>query len=194
MHWLEKWRKDHQMSKARFAKRVGVSEALIDILENMNGGITHPQIADAIADYIGATAEQRDSIVHKKHHGTYKPNPRAKRYAFDIEKEKKKEKEKRERKAAERREIVAVNIAGVEQGRYPTLVAAADAHLPCTTTTVSNRAGRKLSPGVNEFMPYGVTFRYADEWDKMPEDKRKEDMRNSVGNRRPYGRQCRKVC
>ena len=192
MHWLEKWRKDHQMSRERLAKQVGVSEQLIWKAENENGFKTHPLIANDIADYIGATAEQRDSIVHKKHHGTYKPNPRAKRYVAAVEK--KKEKEKRERKAAERREIVAVNIAGVEQGRYPTLVAAADAHLPCTTTTVSNRAGRKLSPGVNEFMPYGVTFRYADEWDKMSVDERKEDMRNSEGNRRPCGRQCRKVC
>ena len=193
MHWLEKWRREHQMSKKMLADQVGVSEALIDILENMNGGVTHHEIADAIADYTGATPEQRDSIVHKKHRGTYKPNPRAKNHAAAAAAEASEEEAKRQKKPSVRREIVALDRTGQEQGRYPTLIAAADAHLPCTSTTVANRCGRKLSKRVNEFVPYGVTFRYADEWDMMPDWLRKDDMKKAEGSKRAYGRQNRKV-
>lgn len=190
MHWLEKWRKDHQMSREIFAQQVNVSEELIWILENMEKGVTHPKIADAIADYTGATPQQRDSIVHKKHHGTYKPNPRAKRFdARSIPKRKEKPKIKKQY----RRPVVAVNMAAVEMGRYPSIIAAADAHLPCTATTVTNRCARKLSPSVNEFMPYGVTFRYADEWDMMPERLREDDMKRAEGTKKTCGRQSRKV-
>lgn len=190
MHWLEKWRTEHQMSREMLAKQVGVSERLIWKAENERGFRTHPLIANDIADYTGATPEQRDSIVHEKHRGTYIPGKAGKTKQSEIQPE---ESKPVERKPSVRREIVAVNRAGVEQGRYPTLIAAADAHLPCTATTVANRCGRKLSEKVNEFMPYGVTFRYADEWDLMPDWLKEIDMKNAEGGKRAYGRQSRKV-
>jgi hypothetical protein len=41
------------------------------MLINGHRSITHPKIADALADYIGATAEERDNIVHSGYRGTY---------------------------------------------------------------------------------------------------------------------------
>ena len=79
MHWLEEWRTAHQMSQKTLALQVGVSEQLIWNIENGKGyGFTQPLIANDIADYTGATIAQRDSIVAKKHRGTYVPNPKKK--------------------------------------------------------------------------------------------------------------------
>lgn len=192
MHWLEKWRKDHQMSREIFAQQVNVSEELIWILENMEKGVTHPKIADAIADYTGATPQQRDSIVHKKHHGTYKPNPRAKSW----EKQQKKiavRKKPPESENKQKRPVVALNEAGVIVGKYPSVNAAVEANFPCSQESVRNRCTRRLKPSTNEFMPYGVTFRYADEWDMMPELLREDDMKRAEGTKKTYGRQSRKV-
>lgn len=190
MHWLEKWRKEHQMSREMLAQQVGVSEQVIWMAENQNGFKTHPLIADSIADYTGATSAQRDSIVHEKHHGTYKPNPRAKRYGTGGAQQ---ARPKVQKKLPERRIIVAVNRDCVELGRYPSLVAAAEAHEIGTMQSVADRCKRKLSPRANEFLPRGVTFRYADEWDAMPEWLRKDDMQRAEGMLRPHGRQNRKV-
>ena len=192
MHWLEKWRKDHQMCRETFARQVNVSEELIWILENMEKGVTHPRIADAIADYTGATPQQRDSIVHKKHHGTYKPNPRAKSW----EKQQKKtavRKKTQESENKQKRPVVALNEAGVIVEEYPSVNAAVEANFPCTQESVRNRCARRLKPSTNEFMPYGVTFRYADEWFMMPEWLKKDDMQRALGVRNANGRQNRKV-
>ena len=189
MHWLEKWRTEHQMSRATLAEQAGVSEQLIWKAENENGFKTHPLIANDIADYTGATLEQRDSIVHKKHHGTYVPNPRAKRFKAKATTKKP---EKLRSEKPYRRAVVAVSISGEEKGRYPSIAAAAEA-MSCLPMTVANRCGRKISLRTNEFNPYGVTFRYADEWDLMPDWLKEIDMKNAEGGKRAYGRQSRKV-
>lgn len=76
-HWLAQWRAQYirpdgsrGISRAELARMVrtcdtGCSEKLIEILEL--GGITHPEIADRIARVTGASARQRDSLVHKRH-------------------------------------------------------------------------------------------------------------------------------
>lgn len=187
MHWLEKWRKAHQMSRETLGKQVECSERLIEYAEI--GYPIHPYFADAIADYTGATARQRDSLVHKKHRGTYIPKKKRQEMPLAAAKTA----VKRELKRLPRREVVAVNRAGEEVGRYPTIVAAADAYEPCVQPTVANRCARKLSPSANEFLPYGVTFRYADEWDFMTELQRAEDMERAEGSGKPHGRQHRRA-
>lgn len=191
MHWLEQWRREHQMSKKTLADQVGASEALIDILENQHKGITHPKIADAIADYTGATPQQRDSIVHKKHHGTYKPNPRAKRWEKQQKRISVKEKTP-EPENKQKRPVVALNEVGEIVEKYPSVNAATEANYPCSQETMRKRCKRELAPSTNEFMPYGVTFRYADEWEAMTEVEQIMDMRNARGCKKARGRQCGK--
>ena len=79
MHWLEKFRTEYVkkdgtqgIDRSVFASQVrrrgvGCSAELIFIIEN--GGITHPNIANKIALVAGATAEQRDSMVHEERRG-----------------------------------------------------------------------------------------------------------------------------
>lgn len=86
MNWIGKWCSEycrvggdcdgcHRYCEPRYAltKVAQCSEYLIWMLINERGAITHPKIADALADYIGVTAEERDSIVHPMHRGTYIP-------------------------------------------------------------------------------------------------------------------------
>lgn len=93
MHWLEKWRMDYtgprgrkgctreelaaMVSKRMSDEGISCSPLLIAYLED--GEITHPGIADIIAEVTGATIEQRDSLVHKKHHGTWEPKKKGSR-------------------------------------------------------------------------------------------------------------------
>lgn len=168
MHWLKAWREAHGIEREDFARLVEVSEPLIAILENQNG-ITHPLIADTIADCTGATSAQRDSLVHKKHHGTYKPNPR-----HSAEKLQKRRLKKTT--PANTRAIVALNIAGDIDGIYDSADDAAAAHAPCSVRSVLNRCERKMGEKTDEFYPYFVTFRFLDEWSCMTQDQRDVDM------------------
>ena len=82
--WIEEFRKANgytreQLSRAlgKLAHRRGRHTAcppeLIYMLETIPGTVTHPGIANLIAEATGATPEQRDSIVHKMHRGKWKP-------------------------------------------------------------------------------------------------------------------------
>lgn len=72
MHWITEYRKKMQIGRLRFARAARCSERLIFMLEE-GQGITHPIIANRIAEMCGATAEQRDSIAHGKHSGEWAP-------------------------------------------------------------------------------------------------------------------------
>ena len=167
MHWLKAWREAHGIEREDFARLVEVSEPLIAILENQNG-ITHPLIADAIADYTRATPRQRDSLVHKKHHGTYVPNPRRAKP--------KPSKQPEVKQTWVARPVVALNIRGDIERVFGSAAEAAAAHAPCTSRTVINRCEGRVSRGTNEFALYHVTFRYADEWLSMSKEERDLEM------------------
>lgn len=185
MHWLKKYRMDHIMSRKQLAARIrtrgkpnrpetaiGCSETLIEILEG--GGITHPEIANRIAEVTGATAEQRDSIVHKMHRGTWQPKAKPKK--ITSFQEGRRPQPMTPGVVPENAEMV-VRIArgGYETGRYVSQSAAAQA-TGCSITTVRNRCARKLRPGTEEFGIYGCTFRYAQEWDAMDAEARMADL------------------
>lgn len=72
MHWITAYREKMQIDRLRFARRARCSERLIFMLEE-GQEITHPIIANRIAETCGATAAQRDSIVHEKHRGEWQP-------------------------------------------------------------------------------------------------------------------------
>lgn len=184
MHWLKEWRlnyvhKDGRkgMSRLELACKVrnhntGCSETLIAILEG--GGITHPGIADRIAAVTGATQEQRDSIVHKRHRGKWAPK-KIKQYS-DFSSEGKKPQPMTPGYApVNAREVVQIDKHGFEIGRFDSMSIAA-ANAGCSLTTVRNRCIRAMSRGTNEFYFYGCTFRFADEWDKMNLEQRRADL------------------
>lgn len=167
MHWIEKWRKDHQMDRFQFAKAVGVSESLIWLLENERNAITHPMIANDIADYTGATIAQRDSIVHEKHKGTWRPDPKKRR----RNKKAAKSETKPDTKPAamcndgrfKGREVYAIDKDGEIVGRYISVSDAARQNA-METSTVYARCQETLVE--NEFLANDITFRFADGYDE----------------------------
>ena len=151
--------------RARLAEAVGVSEHLLWILQNQTGGITHPKIADDIADFIGATPEERDELVHEKHRGTYVPNP--KNPAL-----------KKNRRAVQKTYnslgVVAVDVAGEEVARFQSICDAAK-RFNCNALTVVRRCNRGIT-SQDEFEPLGVSFRFLEEWAVMSKQQRRADI------------------
>lgn len=188
MHWLKQYRMEHPiggkpMSCKELARRVkkpgtisnpgaeiGCSEVLIGILEG--GGITHPLIANRIADICGATPQQRDMLVHKMHWGTYRPPRR-------------RPQENKPRlaptdpgfKPANARAVVRIDMY-FQCRRFESIREAAMAE-GCNESTVKVRCERALSGGTNEFLVRDHTWRYADEWEDMTVDERVQDLHNA---------------
>ena len=185
MHWLEKWRKEMQCSREQLAKEVGCSEYLIWILENQRKGVTHKNIANRIAEITGATVKQRDSLVHKKHRGTWQPPTKqtATRKA-EINSSPKQQSEDEHRIAWKcsgfRRPVLQINLECKPVVRFESMREAAESicHPP---TFVADRCRGKLKG--NEFEPLGYTFRYEDEWNAeaakalMPTAQRAKEQR-----------------
>lgn len=137
---------------------------MIWLLMNEHNGKTHPEIANAIADHIGATSEERDSIVHSKHRGTYVPI------------------EERELLKAQRRRflppnakgVVAVDKVGNIIATYPTAAEAAR-RIGVSRSVVLFRCNR-YGFCRDEFKPYGMTFRFEAEWLPMSMEERRADF------------------
>lgn len=180
MHWLKQWRSEHQLSRKQLAEKIkkpgtisnpgseiGCSELLIGILEG--GGITHPLIADRIADVTGATSAQRDMLVHKIHYGTYRPqkiqkkgkiNPRSTNADCGTE---------------DSRPVVRID-AMLQTKHYAGIKEAATDE-GCKTEVIRMRCDRALVEKRKDMMMRDHTWRYADEWDNM---NRIEQMRDMV--------------
>lgn len=195
MHWLKQWRMSFErrdgrtgLSRREMAKMVrvpgtisnpnkeiGCSETLIAILEG--GGITHPAIANRIAEVTGATPEQRDMLVHKMHKGTWRPTAKtARESAKAAEAAKEIIRCSAGGAPSNAHTVVCLDRSGSEIGRYASMVDAAYA-INSTYTAVYNRCNRKLKPKTNEFSVYGCTWRLADEWDSMTQEEKTNDLR-----------------
>ena len=146
-----------------------VSEHLLWILQNQHGGVTHPKIADRIADFIGSTPEERDSIVHKRHRGTYVPNPKNP----GLKRNKPRPTEVW-RPGTERSVVVAIDENGKELARYHSLNNAAMT-FGCDYSAVRNRCDKTVTHA-DEFSAFGISFRYYDEWKELSAAKRKQDI------------------
>lgn len=183
MHWITQFRMNYRrkdgkigITEEELAKMIctpftGCNRKLIEILEA--GGITHPDIADRIAHVTGATPEQRDSIVHKKHRG------------------KRRKKKKREKLCpgnmtdmpgwAEKfgaMGVVQIGKDGREMCRHLSITRAAKT-LGCTTLSIGRRCRRELWDKSDEFDHFGFTFRYAAEWDDMSPEEKERDIRGA---------------
>ena len=170
MHWIAQFRRDYrhkngkiglteeEMAKLVSTKNTGCSKKLIEILEA--GGITHPDIADRIAHVTGATPEQRDSIVHKKHRGKKFRGRKKKQdpQPFSINPA---------RALPENtRGVVRIAPDGSEIERHASINKAAQ-KLGISTAAIHRRCHGEMWINSNEFESFGYTFRFASEWDSM---------------------------
>lgn len=180
MHWIEAWRNAYinpksgrkGLTREEFAamvrnKRTGCSEVLIAIIEN--GGITHPKIANRIAKVTGATCEQRDSLVSKEHRDT-KPDRKRRDPEDDM---------RGDNANTALHPVVQLNTNGEIAAEYGSIRSAAAA-MECSVGAIENRCRRRLRH-TDEFLPFGFTFRYADEWRQMDEKARMDDIRQKEG-------------
>lgn len=85
--WISEYREAHGMELDDFARAVNryghrrmiprmvctITDTLVHMLESDKNCVTHPVIANAIAEYCGATPQQRDMIVAEVHRGDWKP-------------------------------------------------------------------------------------------------------------------------
>lgn len=206
MHWIEKFRRENGISQEEMAKlvrkckigkkQVGCSGKLIDILEC--GGITAPGIAAMIVKVCGGTAEQFDSIVDEIWRGKWKPGMKADFYYKIAEephefvcapKEPKKEKPKvekpKEKKPHEdkRKSVVQIGRDGIEIMRFASVSEAAE-YANVSIGSVSQRCNRIISEKTDEFKMAKCTWRFAEDWDKMTENQRAEEMRFARKRRR----------
>ena len=156
------------LPRLRVAKAVGCSEQLLWMLMNEHGCVTHPNIANAIADYMCATQAERDSIVAPKHRGTWTPRPG--RISED-----------RERGGSwNSKGVVALDRLGQVIARFPTIKAAAR-HAGCSPSAISYKCNKMHAHG-DEFKQFGMAFRFEADWELMsPEEQlldisKKENM------------------
>lgn len=179
MNWIATWCADrcelgkvcdncYEMScvpRRNIANSAKCSEHLIWILMNENGAVTHPNIANAIAEFTGATAEQRDEIVHKRHHGTWKPDPTrapAVRNRVSIAE-------------SGAKAVVVIDRLGCVVERFPMLVQAAK-RFGCSPGVISNRCNG-VRFGKDEFVPYGLSFRFEEDWNRLTLEERIKNIK-----------------
>lgn len=190
--WIEEFRMRYNLDRYEFARRVrvlgarkrpdrpiGCTEALVYMLERSSRPVTHPTIANLLAEACGATAEQRDEIVPKKYRGGWKGDgvPRClKGCEWTLGKAKEKIEPAIQiswrHGAAGRREVAKIDRNGFVLERYPSLTYACAA---CgnSMNSIGERARKRVR---DEFLPDGYSFRYAEEWDRMTPEERRKDM------------------
>ena len=156
--------------RASIAKGAKCSENLLWILMNENGAVTHPNIANAIADFTGATAKQRDEIVHKKHRGTWQPDPNrvpaARNTTADA--------------GNGAKAVVVIDRLGCILERFPALAQTAK-RFGCTPQTVANRCNG-VHFGKDEFVPYGLSFRFEEDWERLTPEERVNNIKERSTN------------
>lgn len=183
--WLTDFRKQHNLELYELAgliRIVGakkipaltVSEGLIWRLEIDGNFRTVPRLADLIAECCGATAAQRDELVLKKYRGTWKP-PKDNRPRLP---------EKREEKPrytwGNGRAVVVIDPEGNEIRRHHS-ANTAGAWVGISGDSVNRRCNRETNCW--EFGICKVSFRWADEFDRMTPEERARDAARTKGNR-----------
>lgn len=144
------------------------SDVLLEKLENTPKAVTHPNIANLIAEALGATAAQRDAIVAPKHRGTWKPRGKAvlPPYMPVVVPR------GRPKTNAVAYAVVCVDKFGHELERFPSITQAAIAYDQANDFVIK-RCNRRVK---NEFKFKAYTFRYQREWDQMTAEQRQRDL------------------
>lgn len=188
--WIEEYRKKHGMTLEVFGKMVRwmgekrkegwkmrVSDQLIYILETRPKAVTHPNIADLLAEACGATPRQRDMIVAAKHRGTWRGTrrPDAAKLLGTLEKPKPAERAyEKVVRAYKGRRVVKLNRQGRVVERFDG-VASAAIHDGVDKSIIANRCHRLLKG--DEFKLNGHTYRFEDEWDRTDPKRAAAELR-----------------
>ena len=154
------------------------SEKLIEIIEE--GGVTHPNIAKAIADLTRATPRQHASMLSE-----------ARRAGFEMPKPRRRSEYKNKPQPLTpdvipdtARRIVKLNRAGEITAIFESCKVAAE-HEGVAYCTVYTRCARTVGPTVDEFKKRGCTWRFEEEWDAMSRDAQLLDM-EAAAHREKY--------
>lgn len=162
--WIEDYRRRNGLELYELAELVNkhrrekgiaygiVSDKLLHMLERDKNAVTHPLLANAIAEVCGATPKQRDMIVADIHKGTW-PDGVMEGPATQG------------RAPFGSKAVVKLDINGAELCRYMSVADAARRTQHSDSVIRDHCKGRVRE--VTAYMPY--TFRYADEWDAMDE-------------------------
>ena len=168
--WVKEYREKRGWSKKKFADMGPCSETLIGIIEHPDGkGITHPLIANRIAEICGATAKQRDELVHKIHHGTWQPTGKPVKLGAN-----------RPNNASAAIPVVKIDRNGNVLARYANMTFAGKVN--CVYETKIAQYCRKQQPkNRDEFEVFGgFTFRFAHEWDNMTKAEQIRDIMPTI--------------
>ena len=164
-----------------------VSAQLIHMLEEQKDAVTHPHIADCIAAVCGATAKQRDMIVHRIHRGEWVPTDETRNLAKEANKANigytvDAPAARKRKPPANKRAVVKVDICANIVDRFSSVSDAAK-EAETRKANIRSRCQRRV---VHEFRRYRdnngnyimriFTYRYADEWDSMTREQRIADV------------------
>lgn len=191
--WIESYRLRHGMSLEEFGRlvrwlgnqrrpgwRLRCSDSLIWLLENRRNAVTHPNIADLLAEACGATPKQRDMIVARKHRCTWagsKGPDIAKLVGWKADKGATKKIFKgrdygwhyaSKAKYMRYKPVVMVDKGANVVSRYDSMEQAAEMS-GCSRNAVSDRCNHLIR---DEFRLNGHTWRFVDEWEKQTPEER----------------------
>lgn len=167
---------------ARRDPKLRVSDTLLERLETEANFRTVPKLADVIALACGATAAQRDEMVLERFRGRpYQSRAKAGEPPVIalLEQARGGGAQIRPPKPAPEphtRPVVMIDKNGEELLRYRSIVSAVEDSGICKEAILS-RINRTKQ--MDEFEGYGVSFRLAEEWDKMTEAQRKADAQRT---------------
>lgn len=167
---------------ARKAQNLRVSDTLLERLETEANFRTVPKLADVIALACGATAAQRDELVLDRFRGRpYQSKAKADEppVIAMLEQARGGGSQIRPTKPAPEphtRPVVMIDKNGEELLRYRSIVSAVEDTGICKEAILS-RINRTKQ--MDEFEGYGVSFRLAEEWDRMTEAQRKADAQRT---------------
>ena len=190
--WIEEFREQHGLDLEEFARRVRIlgarkrksrpidcSDNLIYILERHKGAVTHPNIANVIAEACGATARQRDMIVAARHRGTWAGNGRAMALLVDVRVGMPAKPKNTATgikltgpKIPNGKDIVKIDRNGKILAKYSSLGQAA-LNNNQSMSMVEQRVNRKTK---NEFGMFGFSYRRAEEWENLSDYERRIDI------------------
>ena len=184
MHWIEEWMRNEcgmPQKSCRECRMICAPIILlarntgtpIRIIERLiwDGWVTHPNFANAIAGFVGASPQQRDMIVPEKYRGQWKPSRRKKKPIVEMPCA-----DASNRKWKDR-PVVLIDRSGAEKKRFAGAQAAAD-YAGKGRDYIYSRCERRISQKTDEFARTEESFRWADEWDVMTAEERADDVRN----------------
>lgn len=79
---IKEYREKRWFTREQFGKQVGISKYLVGMIEE--GDVTHPKIAQRIAEVVGLTDLETEflmPIIHRSHGEDYEPN----RYVHPVD-------------------------------------------------------------------------------------------------------------